>query len=265
MYGNQKSYNIKGDPFLQINCSMDMDSMEITKTKAIKKYEENSYLLGRIFEIEEKQNISKNQPKNDLTHKSKKEEKKSNQNKKNDIFTNKNNEGLDIIEFFEEKMEDADYDTEEKIDSAIREFSKIYEENKWEDKTLLNKLNEIYNNYKKEEDYLEKERAEFEKSAKKYENLISAFKNLKSNIELQDVIDLVKQCENEGYLLDKTKRDFEKFVEEYNNNNNNNKNNKNDDVDKNENWNMNIEDVPISQNEQELPFNHEEKIITFPI
>ena len=53
-----------------------MDSMEITKTKAIKKYEENSYLLGRIFEIEEKQNISKNQPKSEQipNNKSKKEE-----------------------------------------------------------------------------------------------------------------------------------------------------------------------------------------------
>ena len=255
----QKSYNNKGDPYLQINCSMDMDSMEITKTKAIKKYEENSYLLGRIFEIEEKQNISKNQSKSEQisNNKSKKEEKKSNQSKKSDMFNNKNNDGLDIIEFFEEKMEDADYDTEEKIDSAIREFSKIYEENKWEDKTLLNKLNEIYSNYKKEEDYLEKERTEFEKSAKKYENLISSFKNLKSNIELKDVVDLVKQCENEGYLLENTKREFDKFVEEYNKNKNNS--------DKNENWNMVIEDVPISQNEKELPFNHEDKIITFPL
>ena len=55
----QKSTYAKQDPYLQINCYMDMDSMEITKTKAIKKYEENSYLLGRIFELEsdlEKQN-----------------------------------------------------------------------------------------------------------------------------------------------------------------------------------------------------------------
>ena len=50
---NQKSgYSSKGDPYLQINCFMDMDSMEITKTKVIKKYEENSFLLGRIFELE---------------------------------------------------------------------------------------------------------------------------------------------------------------------------------------------------------------------
>ena len=256
----QKPYHYaKGDPFLEINCSMDMDSMEITKTKAIKKYEENSYLLGRIFEIEENLNKTKKSPKTEhfSANKSEKEEKKSNQNKKNELFSNnKNNEGLDISEFFEEKMEDGDYDTEEKIDSAIREFSKIYEDNKWEDKTLLNKLNEVYSNYKKEEDYLEKERTEFERSAKKYENLISSFKNLKSNIELKDVIDLVQQCENEGFLLEKTKKDFEKFVEDYNND----KINLEQDGD-----NMIVEDVKISANEQELPFNHEEKIITFPL
>ena len=103
-----------------------MDSMEITKTKAIKKYEENSYLLGRIFELEK--NI---------------EQKNSNvkeiPNKNKSDFNNKIYEGLDISSFFEEKDEN-DYDTEEKIDSALREFSKIYEENKWTDKTLLNKL-----------------------------------------------------------------------------------------------------------------------------
>ena len=152
-------------------------------------------------------------------------------------------------------MDEGDYDTEEKIDSAIREFSKIYEENKWNDKTLLNKLNEVYNNYKKEEDHLEKERADFEKSAKKYEELISSFKNLKSNIELKDVIDLVKQCEKEGFLLDKTKKEFEKFVEEYNNNKNKEKDYNNDN-------NMIVENVTISSSEEELPFNNNEtKII----
>ena len=237
---NQRpGYSNKGDPYLQISCFMDMDSMEITKTKAIKKYEENSYLLGRIFELE-----------NEL------KEKKDNivkKEKEKDKF--KLLDGLDISSFFEEKIDEGDYDTEEKIDSAIREFTKIYEENKWEDKTLLNKLNEVYNNYKKEEDYLEKERADFEKSAKKYEELISGFKNLKTNIELKDVIGLVNQCEKEGFLQDKKKKEFEKFVEEYNKNKINIENN--DD--------MIVENITISSNEEELPFNHEAKIITYPL
>ena len=245
---NQKSgYSNKGDPYLQINCFMDMDSMEITKTKAIKKYEENSYLLGRIFEI-----INDEEKNNDKSQEQENKKKLENNNNNNKI-----NEGLDIASFFEEKMDEGDYDTEEKIDSAIRDFSRIYEENKWEDKTLLNKLNEVYNNYKKEEDYLEKERADFEKSSKKYEELISAFKNLKSNIELKDIIDLVKQCEKEGFLQEKTKKEFEKFVEDYNKNKN--KENISDIND------MIVENVNISSNEEELPFNHEDKIITHPL
>ena len=229
---NQRSgYPNKGDPYLQINCFMDMDSMEITKTKAIKKYEENSYLLGRIFEI-----INKEENNNNLNPEEIKPKKKI-ENDNNKIY-----EGLDIASFFEEK-----------IDSAIREFSKIYEKNKWEDKTLLNKLNEVYNNYKREEDYLEKERADFEKSSKKYEELISSFKNLKSNIELNDVINLVNQCEKEGFLQEKTKKEFEKFVEEFNKNKNNaNISDTND---------MIVENVEISSGEDELPFNHEDKII----
>ena len=244
---NQRpGYANKGDPYLQINCFMDMDSMEITKTKAIKKYEENSYLLGRIFELK-----NNNNEENDNNIKEK--EKKRFDNNDN----NKINEGLDIASFFEEKMDEGDYDTEEKIDSAIREFSKIYEENKWEDKTLLNKLNEVYNNYKKEEDYLEKERADFEKSAKKYEELITSFKNLKSNIELKDIIDLVNQCEKEGFLQEKTKKEFEKFVEEFNKNKNK--------INIEDNKDMIIETIEISSNEDELPFNHEDKIITHPL
>ena len=240
---NQRSgYPNKGDPYLQINCFMDMDSMEITKTKAIKKYEENSYLLGRIFEI-----INKEENNDNLNPEENKPKKKI-ENDNNKIY-----EGLDIASFFEEKIDEGDYDTEEKIDSAIREFSKIYEKNKWEDKTLLNKLNEVYNNYKREEDYLEKERADFEKSSKKYEELISSFKNLKSNIELNDVINLVKQCEKEGFLQEKTKKEFEKFVEEFNKNKNNaNISDTND---------MIVENVEISSGEDELPFNHEDKII----
>ena len=233
----------KQDPYLQINCYMDMDSMEITKTKAIKKYEENSYLLGRIFEIESDLEQKNNNSKEIL-------------NKKNSENKNKISEGLDISSFFEEKMDEGDYDTEEKIDSAIREFSKIYEENKWTDKTLLNKLNEVYSNYKKEEDYLEKERADFEKSMKKYEELISSFKNLKSNIELKDVIELVKQCEKEGFLLDKTKKDFDKFVDDYKNNKIKEEEYNND---------MIVENITISSNEEELPFTPEEKIITYPL
>ena len=237
---NQRpGYSNKGDPYLQISCFMDMDSMEITKTKAIKKYEENSYLLGRIFELE-----------NELKAKKDNIVKKEKEKEKFKLL-----DGLDISSFFEEKIDEGDYDTEEKIDSAIREFTKIYEENKWEDKTLLNKLNEVYNNYKKEEDYLEKERADFEKSAKKYEELISGFKNLKTNIELKDVIGLVNQCEKEGFLQDKTKKEFEKFVEEYNKNKINIENN--DD--------MIVENITISSNEEELPFNHEAKIITYPL
>ena len=240
---NQRSgYPNKGDPYLQINCFMDMDSMEITKTKAIKKYEENSYLLGRIFEI-----INKEENNNNLNPEENKPKKKI-ENDNNKIY-----EGLDIASFFEEKIDEGDYDTEEKIDSAIREFSKIYEKNKWEDKTLLNKLNEVYNNYKREEDYLEKERADFEKSSKKYEELISSFKNLKSNIELNDVINLVKQCEKEGFLQEKTKKEFEKFVEEFNQNKNNANISDNND--------MIVENVEISSGEEELPFNHEDKII----
>ena len=37
------------DPQLMINCTFDMDYLEITKNESLRKYEENVYLLGSIF------------------------------------------------------------------------------------------------------------------------------------------------------------------------------------------------------------------------
>ena len=67
---------------------------------------------------------------------------------------------------------------------------------------------------------------------------------------------LVKQCEKEGFLLDKTKKDFDKFVDNYKNNKIKEEEYNND---------MIVENITISSNEEELPFTPEEKIITYPL
>ena len=79
---------------------------------------------------------------------------------------------------------------------------------------------------------------------------------MKTNIELKDVIGLVNQCEKEGFLQDKTKKEFEKFVQDYNKNK----------INIEQNDDMIVENITISSNEEELlPFNHEAKIITYPL
>ena len=79
-YQNQKNFN----PHLQINCSMDMDALEITKTNAIKKYEENIYLLGNIFDLSDNR-IIENDEENLL------EKNFQNYNKINNTKNNNNN------------------------------------------------------------------------------------------------------------------------------------------------------------------------------
>ena len=258
----QKPYHSNlGNPYLQINCSMDMDSMEITKTKAIKKYEENNYLLGRIFELRENTPIKKTENNKIPTSENK--------------TSNKNIDDLDTAELFDDKIDDGYYDSEEKIDLALREFSKKFDDNKWEDKTILNKLNEVNTIYKKEEDFQDKEKLEIEKLSKKFENILNSLKNMKTGELIKDdVINLVKQCKEEGFIDENTLNNFNQFMENYNKNENDKTNNGVEiDLikDKNEKNKygienkMIIEDVEISPDEKEIPFNHSEKIITFPL
>lgn len=254
----QKPYNSSiGNPYLQINCAMDMDSMEITKTKAIKKYEENSYLLGRIFELREEVPESKNTENNIISTTVNKIKKKE-------------NDDIDTTELFEERIDDGYYDIEEKVDSALREFSKKFENNKWEDKKILDKLIEMSNIYKKEEDFQEKEKLEFEKSSKKFENILNLFKNMKTGeIKKNEVIDLVKQCKEEGFIDEKTLNNFNEFIEKYNKIENDEEINDFDieinDKNKDSGNKMEIEDVIISPDEKEIPFTHKDKIITIPL
>ena len=258
----QKPYHSNiGNPYLQINCSMDMDSMEITKTKAIKKYEENSYLLGRIFELRD--NIPAQKTGNNKIS--------TPENK----TLKKNIDDLDIIELFDDKIDDGYYDSEEKIDLTLREFTKMFDDNKWEDKTILNKLIDVNTIYKKEEDFQDKEKLEIEKLSKKFENILNSLKNMKTGeLVKDDIINLVNQCKEEGFIDEKTLNNFNQFMENYIKCEND-KTNDGEEVDLIKDKNdknkfgienkMIIEDVEISSDEKDIPFNHSEKIITFPL
>ena len=124
-YQNQKNFN----PHLQINCSMDMDALEITKTYAIKKYEENIYLLGNIFDLSDNK-IIENDEENLLEKNFQNYNKINNTKNNNNNNLSEENEEEDtlneVIDFFDKNKEDdnENMDQDEKMDRLLRDIKK---------------------------------------------------------------------------------------------------------------------------------------------
>ena len=123
-YQNQKA---NFNPQLQINCSMDMDALEITKTYAIKKYEENIYLLGNIFDLSDNR-IIENDEENLLEKNFQNYNKINNTKNNNNNNLSEENEEEDtlnkVIDFFDKNKEDdnEDMDQDEKMDRLLRDM-----------------------------------------------------------------------------------------------------------------------------------------------
>jgi len=283
---NKNTYNLE----LNVLCTMDMDALEITKTNSIRKYEENAYLLGNIFSIEEQKNNNNNDNNNnnnninnnnnnndnnnDNNNNNKNNENNNNNNnikdnnnidnnKDNNNDNNKDNNNNDsnninnnntnsdnndididinkspntndnkmdldidldfaendllssseysintsssiqntlkkeILNLFDYKIDgDEDMDVEEHLQRLIRkcnnEKNNINEE-------ILNEINNLYSEYKKEENLLNKKKKEFNEHNKQYENIITNLRGIKNQIDEKIIEDLTNQADNINVL-----------------------------------------------------------------
>ena len=179
-YQNQKNFN----PHLQINCSMDMDALEITKTYAIKKYEENIYLLGNIFDLSDNR-IIENDEENLLEKNFQNYNKINNTKNNNNNNLSEENEEEDtlneVIDFFDKNKEDdnEDMDQDEKMDRLLRDIRKKDEKNNGINQKLIEQLNSAYESYKDTKDLLIKKENKFKEHNREFENLMSKMKGYK--------------------------------------------------------------------------------------
>lgn len=197
------------DPYLEINVNADMDALEITKTKAIQKYEENAFLLGQIFEFKDA-DASKERIKLDEEA----EMKPNNDSNRKQVFTS----NFDIYELYDDKNDEEGEDFEEKVQRALREFKRTDQMNDNLCKELVNKLENSYREYKNLEDIQIKKKNDFEKRGKKFENIISNLKQLKSS-EDGNLLDIIKQAEDIGMINSDVKNDYLKGLKHVGNNN----------------------------------------------
>ena len=178
----------------QMTCSMDMDSFEITKAESIKKYEENVYLLGTIFNM--------NTPNTDIPAPI--EEDSEGEDEINSIFIDKeNNEG------------DDDMDQDERIERLIGEINTKSKNGKIKNTELVSQLNEAYKQLKSEENFISNKKKNFKDNMKTYENIISTLKNTK-NVEKEEYFNTILEKANNLGVVSETYKQIEKKDEEKN-------------------------------------------------
>ena len=205
-YQNQKNFN----PHLQINCSMDMDALEITKTNAIKKYEENIYLLGNIFDLSDNRIIENDEE--NLLEKNFQNYNKINNTKNNNNNLSEENEEEDtlneVIDFFDKNKEDdnEDMDQDEKMDRLLRDIRKKDEKNNGINQKLIEQLNDAYESYKDTKDLLIKKENKFKEHNREFENLMSKMKGYKGFYDEKFFNEIIEKSKSLGLITETFKQ-----------------------------------------------------------
>ena len=206
-YQNQKNFN----PHLQINCSMDMDALEITKTYAIKKYEENIYLLGNIFDLRDNRIID-NDEENLLEKNFQNYNKINNTKNNNNNNLSEENEEEDtlneVIDFFDKNKEDdnEDMDQDEKMDRLLRDIRKKDEKNNGINQKLIEQLNDAYESYKDTKDLLIKKENKFKEHNREFENLMSKMKGYKGFYDEKFFNEIIEKSKSLGLITETFKQ-----------------------------------------------------------
>ena len=205
-YQNQKNFN----PHLQINCSMEMDALEITKTYAIKKYEENIYLLGNIFDLSDNRIIENDEE--NLLEKNFQNYNKINNTKNNNNNLSEENEEEDtlneVIDFFDKNKEDdnEDMDQDEKMDRLLRDIRKKDEKNNGINQKLIEQLNDAYESYKDTKDLLIKKENKFKEHNREFENLMSKMKGYKGFYDEKFFNEIIEKSKSLGLITETFKQ-----------------------------------------------------------
>lgn len=168
---NKSTFN----PQMQISCAIDMDYIEIIKTEAIKKYEENIYLLGKIFDNSHTSPLTKPQDENEEDSFS--------------LFDDRHN--ID---------ENDDMDQNERAERMIRDYTSRLKAPNCRNEELINQLLAAYKEYKADDILLESNRSSFQESIKKFEDIILKLKSIKTLESDEYFEELITQADQLGIV-----------------------------------------------------------------
>lgn len=187
---NQAQTNKNIDSQMFINCSFDIDYLEVTKIEPLKRYEENLFLLGKIFSNEINDNSVKSIPM--------------------DIESNQDIMNIDSKDInIQNKIEKIINSNDKKLDKEeIQEIINSLEQENLSDieKVILSQLINSMDEYKETEEIIKDNKEALMKNKHSFQNLVTKIKNAKNTNE--DFKKIKHEVEDQGYLTEYNKHQF---------------------------------------------------------
>lgn len=195
---NQAQTNKNIDSQMFINCSFDIDYLEVTKIEPLKRYEENLFLLGKIFSNEINDNSVKSIPM--------------------DIESNQDIMNIDSKDInIQNKIEKIINSNDKKLDKEeIQEIINSLEQENLSDieKVILSQLINSMDEYKETEEIIKDNKEALMKNKHSFQNLVTKIKNAKNTNE--DFKKIKHEVEDQGYLTEYNKHQFSNISENKN-------------------------------------------------
>lgn len=227
------------DSQLYVNCTFDMDYLEITKNESLRKYEENVYLLGTIFstetgEVQNQKNKSQKLPKIDSDIEMTESDRLGEQGEGEINFSSSHYE-KEILSLFNNKHHHIDGFTdhfeEEKIkriiwdlESEIESEKKLIQDEKEHDfiikKEILDKkillltqAKQSLKDLKEHQTLLKNNKTLFKESTAKFQDYCTKMRNIKTHQNEEFFIETMKGLDEAG-ILSETYKQFDNYLRE---------------------------------------------------
>jgi hypothetical protein len=212
------------DAQLFVNCTFDMDYLEITKNESLRKYEENVYLLGTIFstcEKEEGKNLNNqnnfNHQLNDSNNSSMEVDQELSLSEKEilSLFNYHKHHGKKESEEFSDHFEEEkikriiqDLEIEIQNEEQIHNSENIISENSniSKKRILLGQLANSVKDLKEHEILLKNNKALFKESSGKFHDFYSKLRNIKLHQNEEFFSETLKAVDEAGILSETYKQ-----------------------------------------------------------
>lgn len=182
------------DSQLFVNCTFDMDYLEITKNETLRKYEENVFLLGNNFSI----------PIN-------KSECKSENSAEDSELSDSDSDGSDdndIQELFHTKDQN-------KFNEILRNLNNNEDSGSQHENILLNQLKSSLDDFNVHETILNNNKANFVEATNKFNDIYQKLRSSKPQQNMQTYYDLIQESDDLG-ILSETFKQYNKFEKKAN-------------------------------------------------
>lgn len=192
---NQAQSNKNIDSQMFINCAFDIDYLEVTKIEPLKRYEENLFLLGKIFSNEIIDN--------------------SGNNENIELGSNVNANNIDVDDIpIQNRIERIINSSDKKLNKEeIHDIINSLEQKNLSDieKVILSQLVNSMDEYKETEDIIKENKESFLKNKHSFQNLVNKIKNAKNANE--DFKKIKYEIEDNGYLTEYNKHQLSIMLE----------------------------------------------------